>query len=354
MPRIGLFAAALTALTVSCSFATRSPECASPASVPPYAPPEIESVLFLLGDAGATAAQPTIEALDRAVGDAIDEVGRERVSVIFLGDNVYPWGVESPSDERGAAILRMQLEPLSDRGVAVFLVPGNHDSKQGSAFGRVDHQREIARRHGARLLPDPTCSGPQFEEISDSVRAGFLDLQHLIRAPDRVSSCETSLAVVRERIDAALPGGSGWLVLAAHHPLRSGGRNGGHFTLREQMKELFAGVWIRRTGINSQDLSYPSYRRVRRTLAPLLRGQRVIWVAGHEHNFQYFSSPYPQVISGGAQVNDTVAIRTLPGLSICSVEPGFSRIDFAREGPPRLAYIDVEGSELLSAFIAPE
>lgn len=311
-------------------------------------------MLFLLGDAGSTAARPTIEALDRAVGKAVAEVGNERVTVIFLGDNVYPWGVESPSDARGAEILRMQLEPLSDRGIAVYLVPGNHDSKQGAAFERVDHQRDIAREHGARLLPDPTCSGPQFEDISSSVRAGFLDLQHLIHAPDRVPSCNTSVAVVRERIDAALADGSGWLVLAAHHPLRSGGRNGGHFTLREHMSELFAGVWIRRAGINSQDLSYPSYRHVRRALAPLLRGQRVIWVAGHEHNFQYFASPYPQVISGGAQVDDTVAIRTLPGLSICSLEPGFSRIDFAREGPPRLAYLDVEGTELLSTFIAPD
>ena len=48
---------------------------------------------------------------------------------LFLGDNIYPKGVELSADKKELSynILRSQFEGLRKNGIPVYFVPGNHD-----------------------------------------------------------------------------------------------------------------------------------------------------------------------------------------------------------------------------------
>ena len=76
--------------------------------------------LLLAGDGGAAVRNDPTLALLGAWGDAHPE----RTTVLFLGDNIYPAGLQSGDRAHGETILRRQIE--STRAAKVF-IPGNHD-----------------------------------------------------------------------------------------------------------------------------------------------------------------------------------------------------------------------------------
>ncbi|HYU53372.1 MAG TPA: hypothetical protein VEK37_10525, partial [Gemmatimonadaceae bacterium] len=88
---------------------------------------EIETTLFLIGDAG--------EADPRQVGSPLDSLeaqvaaAPQRSIVVFLGDNVYPAGMPSEgaaewADARRRLDAEVRSVPPGARGI---FLPGNHD-----------------------------------------------------------------------------------------------------------------------------------------------------------------------------------------------------------------------------------
>jgi hypothetical protein len=67
----------------------------TPAPVPVLPPEEVETSLYLIGDAGDPdpRGEPVLEALGRDLASS----QAERV-VVFLGDNVYPRGLPAPGE----------------------------------------------------------------------------------------------------------------------------------------------------------------------------------------------------------------------------------------------------------------
>jgi hypothetical protein len=98
--------------------------CRAVAPIDQPAPVEIETSLFLIGDAGEPDPRETGAPLDSLTAQA--SVAPERNVIVFLGDNVYPDGIpEEGHAEWADARRRLAVQVLAvPRGARGIFIPG--------------------------------------------------------------------------------------------------------------------------------------------------------------------------------------------------------------------------------------
>ena len=361
-----LWSAWLCASAVSCA---GSPPV--PAPVPALAPGDIATSLYLIGDAGKpdSTGEPVLEALRRDLASRTSP----RV-VVFLGDNVYPRGLPAPGQPGRRAAersLRNQVEAVTATGSLGYLVPGNHDWAKSGVDGWEAIKRQEAfvdSVSGGRVLLQPGggCPGPRVVDIGSRLRLVMLDTQWWLhrgpkpRYPDSNCPADAESEIV-DSIRAALTGGSGrLLVLAEHHPMRSGGVHGGHFDWKDHLFPLRAikpWLWIplpwigslyptaRQQGISNQDIPSRAYQRLIRALRrALAAAPPALYAAGHDHNLQVLAGGAArlELVSGTGYYGHIDEVVRIRGTLFAGRASGFARLDIPRVGRARLAVLEVD------------
>jgi hypothetical protein len=292
--------------------------------------------LLLAGDGGAAVENdPTLALLGRW-GD----VHPERTTAIFLGDNVYPAGLQSGDRVRGETILRRQLE--STRADKVF-VPGNHDwgftGVQRLGSGVLANQQAFleSKAHlGVDFEPEDGCPGPvplPLLEKGGPLPGGLtlllLDLHWWLLAEHERPVCEgiADTAAFLERFRAELKERrTENVVVAAHHPIRSGGPHGG-FT-RGFWFDLGVSIFYRLYTV--QDLIEPDYREMVRVLSEALAEHPPLAVVGgHDHSLQVLDGGDEArlvVVSGAA--SRVTRVTSLESTLFAHAHRGFVAFDF--------------------------
>jgi calcineurin-like phosphoesterase family protein len=357
---VGLFACAATA-----------PPSASPL---PALPPElIETSLYLIGDAGApdTIREPVLQALGQELGSR-----RGPRVVVFLGDNAYPRGLPAPGQpgRRLAEFnLAAQVETITTSGASGFFVPGNHDWAKHSPEGWAAIQRQgtfidSAGHVTVSLHPHGGCPGPDVVDLGKRIRLVMLDTQwwlhHGPKPEDPTSSCPADKEEeIVDSLRAALAGASGRLVVvAAHHPLVSGGEHGGHFNWRDHLfplRSVVPWLWIplpwlgslypaaRQAGISSQDVPSRAYQRMiaafRRAFTPV---SPALYASGHDHDLQVVRAGPARLnlISGAGIYGHTTEVSRIRGTLFARDVSGYARLDVPWSGRARLAVLEVDGT----------
>src|SRR5829696_4904782 len=129
-------------------------------------PQDIETSLFLIGDAGAPDPREIGVPLDSLTAHAAG--APERSVIVFLGDNVYDDGVPEVGQAEYADArrrLEAQVRAVPPGARAIFL-PGNHDWGREQAYGLFSIRRQekvidtLARGREIRMLPGNGCPGP--------------------------------------------------------------------------------------------------------------------------------------------------------------------------------------------------
>jgi hypothetical protein len=310
------------------------------------APAEIETTVFLIGDAG--------EPDPRTVGAPLDSmavqaaVAPERTVVVFLGDNVYPHGIpEAGRAEWADARRRLdaQVRSVPPGGTGIF-VAGNHDWASTGPFGleavRLQEQllAELAGNRVIRMLPGNGCPGPVSLDVG-RLRLVTLDTQwwlHNYIVRDDASDCPTTVAAVtgalREQVRP--PGDGRVVVVAAHHPLMTGGMHGGYCGISGP---------VRRFGGRSQDIISSANRRMRDSIESAFAGQPpLVFAAGHDHNLQVLRGgrnvDYVLVSGAGSQSKAACAVRLRESYFVSQHRGGFMRLDILRGGGVLLRVYD--------------
>lgn len=291
--------------------------------------------VILIGDAGATRPEEaTLSDLGLWAEDLI-----ERTTVVFLGDNLYPGGL-GKSDERGEGILLQQLRATRARKI---FVPGNHDWGDviPSAEKLANQERfiESFRESSAKFLPKGGCPGPAVETLvepgaglSRGLHVMSLDLDWWLLDADDRPACEGIASerdflrrVAKElRVRAA-----DHVVVVAHHPIRTGGPNGGYGR----------GFWASQgvslanaLGITVQVLDGDAYRRmVRRLLPALTRKPPLVYASGHDHSLQVIEgrdTAGTLVVSGAGSTRNVTTVTAIAGTLFAHAHPGFVVLDF--------------------------
>lgn len=284
----------------------------------------VDMSVFLVGDAGVPR-NPLLPLLARAIDARIAALGAERVAVIFLGDNEYPYGSGPTSPIVEAQVNAANRDPAA----RVFFVPGNHDWAQGREVGleRVRNQERIVS-NGANvvLLPGGGCPGPVATNLGTRLRVIAVDTQWYLDDQVKPEGChpDGSPSALTELLDA---GGARETIIVAHHPLRSGGGHG-----------------VRR---GRQDQNHRVNRAMRdgflRAIAAA-QARPLAWVSGHEHTLEVQEGLGARfhLVSGAGKYHDTERVRRAnepewifpADTQWRPANGGFLRLDITRDGSP--------------------
>jgi hypothetical protein len=346
----------------------------APAAYAPTAPPaaslpivrsgvgDTDVTLFLIGDAGAPSppGDPVLIALTR---EARAAHARHRV-VVFLGDNIYPRGLPDSLDPgRAQAVQRIdaQLYVRKGSGARVIFVPGNHDWDPGHDDGWIAIRREGAYidRAGcdvsrgadtacASMLPANGCPGPAVVDVGDRVRLVLLDTQWWLESgPKRADGCpapaaDDVLGQLRRDIAGA---GTRRVVVAAHHPVVSGGVHGEPVRWADPVRAVLA--LGRRLVRNEQDFTGARYRIMRAALDSVFASHPPFaFATGHDHGLQVISRDHAPLflVSGAGTFHHLDPIEPISGTRFEGHESGYMRLDFLGDAGIRLTVRVVDAS----------
>jgi hypothetical protein len=344
---------------------------AGPSSAPRPAPNAVEITMFLIGDAGAPA--PNGEPVLKALAAELENAPGQRV-VVFLGDNVYPRGLpDSAAPDRAEMERRLdtQVDLVKAAGARGIFVPGNHDwAKHGpDGWNAIRRQgRQIARRGApeVELLPADGCPGPAVVDLGRRVRLITLDTQWWLHGGPRPVGPTSKCRAINERAVAdslkadLASAGDRKVVVAAHHPLASGGEHGGYFGVESYLFPLRVvkpWLWIplpgvgptyaiaRQSGVTNQDMAGFVNQRMRDMLQRAMRDHPpLVWADGHDHNLQVLRGISARwlLVSGAGIFGHEGPVNRLPETRFASQDAGFMRLEFLTDGRERLGVLAVD------------
>lgn len=321
-------------------------------------------VIYLVGDAGN----------DTAPGSALLALQKRlkkdsAATVIYLGDNVYPHGLNDRIDDGKVSDeekkLMSQFVPLKGHKGSAYMIPGNHDWKAQRQGGHkfVKAQAEWVNAYFKDSLkikggyyPTGAMPGPVSVLIAEKIRLIMIDSQWFIQkrsgkivGKDKdgrkatENACWTSLEA--EILASILRGEQ--LIFAVHHPLISAGTHGApmkfvRFMVNYTPLQLFGLMGVNRA--LSQNVNQPGYKKYRKKLEGLLKasGKDHILVAGHEHNFQVWKMEWgTQIISGSGSKSSSFKKHFLE-------DPRLLDKNDKQEGVTRMVIRNIDGTRIIS------
>lgn len=316
---------------------------------------DADHVVFLVGDAGASPIEEN--SLLRDLRVAVRDVAETDVpvTVAFLGDNVYEVGVRAGNDE-DLRKLDAQVQVVRDTpGSRGIFLPGNHDwaghrDSVAVVCRQADVLAEVTRSEtNTEVFMSPVAAvGPETFEIASRNGERLASLvtidSQLWFTGSGASTCpdgrvvESDVAAATARLRALLDDRSDELViLAAHHPLVTGGAHGG------------GGDWLDRflylTRLSPQDLHAGPYAGYVDDMAEILADYDgpLLYAAGHDHSMQLQrmereERPWYHLVSGSGSKQSGVGEAVREDLDPLFAAPmlGFARLDLRAGRSPRL------------------
>ncbi len=320
--------------------------------------------LYLVGDAG----EPTV--VNETYRKTIQSLGKDSPTIpsaiVFLGDNIYPKGLESeghPKRNEGEEILSSQLQ-LAASIRNIYFIPGNHDWKRGREGGlqQVLNQQlwiDSLKNEAIQFYPRDGCPGPIELKLSDNLVLVIIDSQWWLHGWEKpegeISVCEikTPPEMIAAIEDVLQRNEGKQVVIAGHHPIYTYGEHGGVSILKDHLfpltkiqKNLYLPLPVvgsiyplyRKAFGNIQDLSHPLYRQFRKSIHDLLRQYPgTLYVAGHEHALQYaIRDSVHYVVSGSGSKHTPVKKKGYA--QFAESANGFVRLAIATENHIRIEY----------------
>jgi len=322
---------------------------------------EVKHSIYLIGDAGKdTLPGPALRMLE-------DELNQNsNSSVLFLGDNIYPAGLEGKDGKKKQRLselkLLSQLERTQEHEGYVFWVPGNHDWKAGRWKGHwlvkkeaefvesyYQTHKSIKNDSGHVFLPKDGLPGPLMESVPEhNYNLIAIDIQwwlqdqffHKVPTEDGLNKRRMEERFL-ERLDSLIKMSitEGRLtIVAAHHPMYS---NGHHGSAKQPFRfilnwippfQLFGLMGLNRAMV--QDIPQPRYKRIRnRILNVLNQYEGVLYVSGHDHNLQYLKKENNHfLVSGSGSKRSTLSGDKYEAKYMNDLNYGFMRLDVMDDG----------------------
>lgn len=325
---------------------------------------EVETVLFLVGDAGDAieANSPLVHVL-RADVEAWAARLRADTSVIVLnlGDIVYPDGMDAPEEPAYAwdsAVAMAQVNFVAGAAARQrahqFFMAGNHDwgnARDAKGVDRLQELEKFLARQRARglpveLLPVAGEPGPVVLDVGRRLTLLLFDTAWWLLASDQIrkvemlDETEAALRSARER--------GRHVIMAAHHPWRSASAHGGTVPF---WKMFGLRLLLSRSGAILQDLNSIPYREMREALHDVFaQGPPLLFAGGHDHSLQVIANPGANepvwtVVSGsGSKLSD---VGHVDGMRYRAAAPGYAKVFVRRDGHVDMLMIAAPGEAQL-------
>ena len=330
--------------------------------------PDVSHTFYLIGDAGLSPPDSINRVLLR-LRDRLQQAS-ENSTVVFLGDNIYPYGMPGPKKspqayEEAKSNLDAQLKILENfKGQPVF-IPGNHDWYSNGLKGLKRQEKYVEDYLDQKdvFLPENGCPLAQ-KQIAEDILLITIDSKWYLSNWDRRPSINDDCEIKnRDKFWAELEGeikknADKTILLAIHHPMFTYGEHGGQFSFRQQFYPSsrigplpglgsLINLFRKTSGASSEDLFNKRYQEMQKRLLTLAAfGERVLITSGHEHTLQYIvEQGIPQIVSGaGAKTGYT---RLSGGSRFSTGMGGYAILQVLEDGSTRVRYygVDEDGGE---------
>lgn len=320
--------------------------------------------ILLIGDAG------DINTIQKNIlKKAEEKIIQGKTRVIYLGDNIYPSGLDLFGEDstKTKDILQSQFKSFRSLNVPVDFVPGNHDwDRSGSkGYEKIKATYEYLKSFDDQDLnqfPINGCPDPVVNKITDDVVVIYIDSEWLIN-PQTSSeaiedcNCTTPAEVKMQLADLVYQNRNKTILLVGHHPLLTYGNHGGKFhwmdhifPLRAANKKFYIPLPIigslypllRSTISHPQDIAHPKYQQMSKIIKEAFTNHKDwIYIAGHEHGLQYLQDKnIRQIVSGGGSRVDFLKETNKSKYSAATA--GFASIDILHNGKLNIQFYSWE------------
>lgn len=322
---------------------------------------DVNHSIYLIGDAGKdTMPGPALLMLEQELKQ------HPNSTTIFLGDNIYPTGLDGKDGTEKKRLaekkLLSQLDRTKDYPGYVFWIPGNHDWKAGKWKGHWIVKEEadlveeyytehpgISNETGHVFLPKNGLPGPVSERVPQH---GYtligIDIQwwlqrqsfHPVPTENGLSKrqMERRFLIRLDSLIALSVSDSQLVIIAAHHPMYS---NGHHGAPKQPLRfilnwippfPLFGLLGLNRALV--QDIHQHRYKRIRNRIVEILdRYEGLLYVAGHDHNLQYLKKKNNHyLVSGSGSKRSELKGDRYRATFMDDRNHGFMRLDLMDNG----------------------
>lgn len=323
--------------------------------------------IFLVGDAGkAQANEPTLRALKEKL-----EQSDKNSAVVFLGDNIYPFGLPDslhPNRKEAETYLLRQLQAVENFAGKPFFIAGNHDWNMSLAGGMaaVLRQEKFVEQYlnrGNTFLPDSACPDAKEILLTDSLVLLALDTEwwfHKHAKPQgKTSHCSSKDAQeFLDNVQKMVQRNKGKkIVVVAHHPIFSNSR---HFTWKSHLFPLtdFNTKWwlplpvlgslyvgYRKLGFSRHDLMHKNAKLLRKGLLNAFGNTPLIYAAGHDHNLQLHQKGKQYFVVSGSGSKLRAVPKKHKALFVANLK-GFAVLRFYENSAPLIEYFDEKGKSI--------
>lgn len=273
----------------------------------------VKNTIFLIGDTG----EPTLNGPDHVLNTLhyqLKQAGKNS-SIVFLGDNIYPKGLNpdtsSPARKIEERKLSRTLRALHNYKGHAYFIPGNHD--WGYGFEGIRAQEsfiENYKKADARFVPNNGCPGPASITLGNNWLLIAIDSQWWInqsfKTDEVARSCnsQSRIEVINTVENLVEKYEDKHILLAFHHTLYSNGNHGGYFSFRDHLfplTNLVDNLYIplplvgstypiyRKLGGPAQDLSNDRYQWFKEKLLKAVADHDInFFASGHEHSLSFY------------------------------------------------------------------
>jgi DNA repair exonuclease SbcCD nuclease subunit len=311
--------------------------------------------LFLIGDAGDDIVQNDVHKTLQKHLTATENGG-----VIFLGDNIYPRGLDGTKDAE--LKLLTQLHTLRNFKGDWYFIPGNHDWAKGRWKGlkNVIRQANYVNKFAEDSLnqpktkhfyPEKGLPGPVTRDLGKMVLI-FTDTDwwlhrsffHEVGKEESVKIMEKLYFVRLDSILTAVEKQGKKAIFLSHHPLVDYGAHGYHkdkswyYALVNYTPLQTLGLLGINRAFNSE-MNQPRYQKLAdKMYLTLEKHKNVIAISGHEHNLQVIKRPNTLFLISGSGSKLTPLKReiTQKDCSFHVSKPGFMELIFEIDGKVNL------------------
>ncbi len=335
---------------------------------------QIKQRVLLIGDAGLPQPnEPVLQKLQEWASQT-----PEHTTVVFLGDNIYPYGLTpegDPEHSRLAKRLQAQSNVVLNSGARGIFVPGNHDWGRGGEKGlqRLLAQERFLSQQGAavQLLPQPGCSGPVSVDLN-GLNLIIIDSYTRIKQgllPERDCPGSDSASFSEQLDQLITPANASSTLVLAHHGPASHGPHGGFFSWRDHLfplRELSPHLWIPLPLIgslyplfrghiinNDADLRGQRYRAYLEELKEAVKQEKPLLIAaGHDHNLQVLTNhPFAEyiLVSGAGAVKKLNEVGSGDDTLFAHAGTGFMAVDLLTNGRILLRVVEPSTKEVVYA-----
>ncbi|WP_026452275.1 metallophosphoesterase [Aequorivita capsosiphonis] len=331
---------------------------------------KIEKTFYLVGDAGLSPMGGMSDALTTFKGYLKTQKTTGNYT-IFLGDNIYPAGMDPedhPRRKQSENMIDAQHTAVKDYKGHTIFIPGNHEWYNGGVLGVAREENYVEAQFPDQDAFKPSNGCPlESINVSDNIQLLIIDTQWFLEDWNKNPSINQGCDIkTREKffIDLGLElekNQNKTIVFAMHHPMFTNGNHGGYFALEKhlypfQKKIPLPGlsslvVQIRsQGGVSVQDRYNELYNNLMLRLQKLAKNnQRLVFVSGHDHNLQYIEKDGFYQIVSGAGSKESYAATGKDGFFSTGAQ-GFAVLDVFEDGSSWVRYF-VKGENFKPALI---